>query len=363
MNVDFTSLFHQHLAHEGWAPDEAQIGLSRAFDDLWCNLTKSKIPFLKRRVAGLYVYGGVGRGKTMMMDLFFDHVPLPATKKFRAHFNAFMLDVHAQLHQLQGHRNPLKLVADQIAAQTRLLCFDEFQVTDIADAMLLKGLFERLFDKGVTLVATSNVAPTDLYKDGLQRSKFVPFIDVLNTHCHIHPMVSETDYRLMTNVADRARYVTPHSSAAMAHWFSLLTQGEAGQETIMTFDGREMTLKCASQSVAWVSFSELCERPRGAADYQALVKNYPYVMIEHIPRLGYDRRNEAKRFILLIDCLYDADAFCIFSAEAAPHKLYQGHDHGFEFERTISRLIEMQSKGWSSEKSKGIIDAHVENAL
>ena len=332
-----------------------QISLARQMDRLWQDIDKGHGLFGRKQVQGLYIHGGVGRGKTIMMDVFYDAIPLSPAKKMRAHFNAFMLDVHARLHALGDVDDPLIRIADDIAKHLRLLCFDEFQVTDIADAMILKTLFERLFDKKIILMATSNVAPRDLYHDGLQRAKFLPFIDVLQTHCVIHAMQSETDYRLDHEGGLDSRYITPHSTPALDHWWQKLAQGEPCHETILDVDGRDLTLKCAYGRVGWVTFPELCEKPRAARDYQALARAYDTLIIEQIPRLGYDRRNEAKRLILLIDTLYEAGTLCVFSAQADIRKLYHGGDHGFEFERTISRLIEMQNPDWSSTRGAGMI--------
>ena len=342
----YSDRFTALCAEQGWQADQFQRDLAAQFDRLWGDIMASRGLLGRKAVIGLYIYGGVGRGKTVMMDLLYDAIPVKNARKSRAHFNAFMLDVHARLHQMDGVRDPLTRVADEIADTLDLLCFDEFQVTDIADAMILKTLFDRLFEKKVILVATSNVAPDDLYHDGLQRQKFLPFIDVLKHHCHIHRMDSPTDYRLMSEQGAQSHYITPHSTPALQACWDRFSGNAPCHDTQMHVDGRVLTLKCAHERVGWVSFSELCEKPRGAKDYLALAEHYDTLIIEHIPRLGYDRRNEAKRLILLIDTLYEAGVLCVFSAEAEIVKLYQGNDHGFEFERTISRLIEMQSPDW-----------------
>lgn len=342
--MSYRSIFETYMRQQGWDVDGAQDHLCDAFDRLWRDVTKPGLPMISQPPKGLYIHGGVGRGKTMMMDLFYDEVPVKPSRKVRAHFNAFMLDVHAELHRIGDQVNPLQKIADQIARQTKLLCFDEFQVTDIADAMLLKGLFERLFKKGVILVATSNVAPQDLYKDGLQRTKFIPFLDLLCQQCHVYAVVSQTDYRMLGDAAIHTAYITPHSTNALQAWFYQLSGQRQGVAGTIDVAGRDLGVKQAYNDTAWLSFAELCERPRGVSDYRALAAAYPKVIIEGVPRLGYDRRNEAKRFILLVDSLYDAGTFCVFSAQTPPDQLYHGHDHAFEFERTISRLIEMQSR-------------------
>ncbi len=318
-------------------------------------------------VRGLYVYGGVGRGKTMLMDKAFELFRVE--KKRRCHFNDFMLDVHRRLRDVRARSVAssgasvafLDMVADDIAKETRLLAFDEFQVRDIADAMILSGLFKALFVRGVTVLATSNVAPDDLYRDGLHRDRFMPFVDVLKAHVDVEPLQSETDYRLISREArgigeeqsgltSGDTIFTPANSVAsarMREMFEAMMQGQGAESEILHPEilrvaGREWTIAQAAGKICWLSFAEVCEQPRAAEDYITLANRFEYVFLEGVPKMGYDRRNEAKRFILFIDVLYDKGCRFAMTAEAEPERLYSGHDHQFEFQRTISRLQEMR---------------------
>lgn len=308
-------------------------------------------------VPGLYIYGGVGRGKTMLMDKAFSLLRIDSKK--RCHFNDFMLDVHRKLKDIRANSRHgeavafLDVVAADIAGKARLLAFDEFQVRDIADAMILSGLFKGLFARGVTVWATSNVAPDDLYEGGLQRERFLPFIDVLKAHVDVEALVSETDYRLMNRAAHGLSdaqlsgdtIFTPSgsiSSGRMARLFAYVTGGAETAPRVLQMSGREWVIARATDKACWISFAETCELPRAAEDYLALAAAFEMVFLEGVPKMGYDRRNEAKRFILLIDVLYDKGCRLAMTAEAEPDRLYVGHDHRFEFQRTISRLQEMR---------------------
>jgi len=293
---------------------------------------------------GLYLFGGVGRGKTMVMDMFFETATL--ARKRRVHFYAFMLEVHQRIHARRAQKgDPIGPVARDIADAATLLCFDEFHVTDIADAMILGRLFEALFAAGVVVVATSNRAPDDLYKDGLQRERFLPFIDLLKRKLDMLAFEGERDYRL-ARLAGHPVYHVPADAAAhraLAQTFSDLTDGAAPQELSLLVQGRLLTVPRAARGVAWFTFEELCDRPLGPADYLALSQHFGTIILEGIPRLARDRRNEAKRLNILVDTLYEAHGRLIASAEVLPELIYTEGDGEFEFHRTVSRLIEMQS--------------------
>jgi len=302
---------------------------------------------------GLYVWGAVGRGKTMLMDLLFEHAEVP--HKQRIHFHAFMTDVHRRIHlersvirERGGSGDPIPPVAAQIAAEATLLAFDEFQVTDIADAMILGRLFERLFAAGVVVVATSNVPPDDLYRDGLNRTLFLPFIEILKDRLDLVELVSRTDFRL-EKLAGMPVWYTPandRADAAMDAAFLRLAGSARGHAEMLTVQGRQLAVPNARSGVARFDFSDLCSRPVGAADFLAIAERYHTVLIDRIPRLSPERRNETRRFIILIDALYDHRVKLVASAEAEPQDLVQEGRHAFEFERTASRLIEMRSRAW-----------------
>ncbi|QKV19949.1 cell division protein ZapE [Oricola thermophila] len=307
-------------------------------------------------VRGLYVHGEVGRGKTMLMDLFF--AACPAKRKRRAHFHDFMADVH---DRIAAHRRALKQgtvkgddpippVAKALADESRVLCFDEFSVTDIADAMILSRLFSALFSHGVVLVATSNVAPDDLYRDGLNRGLFTPFIDVLKAHADVVSLDADRDYRL-DRLSRTPLYVSPlgeTADRAIDEVWQRLTGGVPAHRELIEVKGREIVVPAAAMGAARFDFPDLCEQPLGARDYLAIARNYHTVFVERVPVLHDSRRNEAKRFINLVDALYDNRIRLVVSAEAEPRDLYRGKtgNEVFEFERTASRLIEMRSEAW-----------------
>lgn len=303
-------------------------------------------------VKGLYIHGEVGRGKTMLMDMFFEL--LPVERKRRAHFNDFMADVHERIHaHRQAFKNgktkiedPIPPVADALEKQAWILCFDEFTVTDIADAMILSRLFSALFERGVVLVATSNVAPDNLYPNGLNRQLFLPFVSILKARVEVINLDSRTDYRL-EKLDRQPVYLTPlgaDSDAKMDAAWHDLTKGHEREETIRV-KGRSIHLNRTSGDSVRVTFDELCARPLAAADYLAIMARFRTMFIDHVPVLELSRRNEAKRFILLVDTLYDHHARIMISAAATPDKLYSAPSgtEAFEFDRTASRLFEMQS--------------------
>ncbi len=302
---------------------------------------------------GIYFYGGVGRGKSMVMDLFFSHLGMQ--QKRRVHFHAFMLSVHDFLHDSRSRRKAgeqaaidgdLSAFADKIARETRVLCFDEFQVKDVADAMILGRLFTALFDLGVVVVMTSNIAPDRLYEDGLQRDRFLPFIAFLKERMTVFEFTGTTDYRL-GRLRDLDLYFRPHDDDArrqMKRIFETLSDGAAGEPAEITAKGRTIRVPMAARETAWFTFHDLCETPKSALDYLELAKRYRVFIIEDVPRMDDRKRDAALRFITLIDTLYDHHARVIISAADTPEALYTGEDHAKVFARTASRLMEMQSK-------------------
>ncbi|WP_027169150.1 cell division protein ZapE [Mesorhizobium sp. WSM3224] len=310
----------------------------------------------REQVRGLYIHGGVGRGKSMLMDMFFEL--LPVRRKRRVHFNDFMADVQDRIQKhRQARKNgdvkeddPIPPVARALAEEAWVLCFDEFSVTDIADAMILSRLFSALFAGGVVLVATSNVAPEDLYRDGLNRQLFLPFISLIERNAAVMTLDAEKDYR--QEKLDRLPvYVTPDNTAAdraLDNAWEAMTHGRPTGEVILTLKGRQLVVPRAAGDAARFSFADLCEKPLGARDYLAIAGRFSTVFIDHVPVLGEGKRNEAKRFILLIDTLYDHRMRLVMSAAAPPQGLYTAKrgTEVFEFERTASRLAEMQSRDW-----------------
>ncbi|PXW59043.1 cell division protein ZapE [Chelatococcus asaccharovorans] len=308
-------------------------------------------------VRGLYVWGSVGRGKTMLMDLFFEAAPVAL--KRRAHFHAFMGDVHERIFQFRQRvkrgeekdTDPIPHVAAELAKEAQLLCFDEFAVTDIADAMILGRLFTNLFALGVVVVATSNVVPDRLYEDGLNRALFVPFIALLKERMDVVKLQSRTDFRL-EKLAGNPVFLVPADDDArrrLDRMFHALS-GSIGAPLSFTVKGHPVAVPCAAGGVARFSFADLCSKPLGASDYLALAERFHTFIVEDIPTLNFDRRNEAKRFITLIDTLYDRHVKLLASAATEPQDLYHA-DQGrevFEFDRTVSRLIEMQSEEYLS---------------
>ncbi|HET9067376.1 MAG TPA: cell division protein ZapE [Amaricoccus sp.] len=303
----------------------------------------------EKPVPGLYLYGGVGRGKSMLMDLFF--AAAPVTRKRRVHFHAFMQEVHAGIAAARAKAvtDPVRPVADAIADAATLLCFDEMQISDITDAMLVGRLFERLFERGVVVVTTSNRAPDELYKDGLNRNLFLPFIAMLKERLEVHELASATDHRL-----DRLKgaevYHAPLGPAATAAldeaWDRLA--GGPGTPLPLPVQGRTVTLPAFRNGVGRASFAALCGTALGPADYLAIAAALDVIILDDIPRLGRARNNEAKRFVTLIDALYEAKVRLICSAAAEPDALYVEGEGAFEFERTASRLHEMRGAGWGT---------------
>lgn len=317
-------------------------------------------------VRGLYLWGGVGRGKSMLMDLFFEHAA-PKAKR-RVHFHEFMAEIQDRLDTWrkmpEGERkrsawrvkgagdDPIPPVAKQVAAEAQLLCFDEFQVTQIADAMILARLFDQLFSRGVTMVATSNRVPDDLYKDGINRPLFLPFIQHLKDRCDIFHLASDRDYRLDRLIAAPVWYspLGPEADAALEEVWTRLTSGAHAQHVTLTVKGRKLEVSREAAGVAWFTFEELCARPLYSRDYLTIAANFHTIILRGIPQLGSEKRNEAARFVALIDALYEAKIKLVASAAAEPETLYPEGDGAFEFERTVSRLHEMRSTDYLAEE-------------
>jgi cell division protein ZapE len=295
---------------------------------------------------GLYMWGDVGRGKSMLMDLFFELAPIEPRR--RVHFNAFMTETHARIHEERESgksTDPIAPVARALAAEATLLCFDEFQVTDVADAMILGRLFEQFFELGVVIVATSNTPPNRLYEGGLNRQLFLPFIAAIENRLDIIELDGPTDYRLH-RMSGLDIYITPlgpDADAKMdAAWFSL-TDTKQGNPQILPVFGRKLTVPQAAKGVARFGFDDLCRQPLAAPDFLAIAQHFHTVLIDRIPQMGAEMRNEARRFTVLIDTLYDHGAKLICSAAVAPDRLYTAGDGTDAFRRTASRLTEMQS--------------------
>jgi cell division protein ZapE len=294
-------------------------------------------------VTGLYVWGSVGRGKTLLMDLFFHSLPF-ADKK-RQHFHRFMAAVHSRLKALRDAENPLDLVADQIEGECRIICFDEFAVSDIADAMILANLFTALFERGVTLAATSNIAPRDLYADGLQRQRFLPAIEAIEAHTQVLEIGGDRDYRLRVLEGAEA-YLTPADTQAdeqLAASFAAIAPDEGVADGALEILGRPVEYLRLSDGVIWLSFAAICDGPRSQDDYIELAREFQTVLVSGVPRFDVALENQARRFIALVDEFYDRRVKLILSAAVPFGSLYAGSRLTREFERTQSRLTEMQS--------------------
>lgn len=363
-------LYRSLVATGEISEDAAQLGLAVRLDDLDRRLSAQK-PDASRSllgwlfpapdvspVTGFYIHGGVGRGKSMLMDAFYDAASLDA--KRRAHFHQFMDDVHGRVHAYREARaggdnsgdDPIAPVATEIAAETRLLCLDEFAVEDIADAMILSRLFDKLFSEGLVLVATSNTRPEDLYLHGLNRPLFVPFIATLKQHVAVVELDTGIDYRL-ANLGEATAYLSPlgqQARAALDGIWRSLAGGAEGAPSSLTVKGRTVPVPLAAGRVARFAFADLCEAPLGASDFAAIAGAYDSVIIDDIPVIDAERRDVARRFINLVDVFYDNGVKLAVSAAAEPDELYRASSgrEAFAFRRTVSRLIEMRSAAYLS---------------
>jgi cell division protein ZapE len=357
-SASLQQLYEQQAAARGFAADPAQLAAVARLDDLrrrlvsaaraptarlsrWLSAVTGRAPQSAPR--GLYLWGGVGRGKTWLMDLFFDSLPLPARR--RRHFHRFMHDVHAELARLKQRRSPLDEVAARLARETQVLCLDELYVADIADAMLLAGLFTGLLRRGVTLVTTSNTPPDELYRDGLQRERFVPAIRLLERQLEVFRLDGATDHRLrrLTQAGTWLAAGAPDTPARLTTLFAALADHGGHSGGSIELNGRSIPLVKGGGGAVWFEFAALVSGPRSQEDYIEIARDYQTVILAGVPVMGAARDDEARRFIALIDEFYDHNVNLIVSAEAQAAGLYQGEQLRPAFARTTSRLIEMQS--------------------
>jgi len=355
------------LASSGFSADPAQRAaideLERLRRELIATKKISLLTRLRRRfsapedhagaVRGVYLWGSVGRGKTWLMDLFFESLPFP--RKRRSHFHRFMQSVHEGLRHHRDEVDPLIAVATDIARDTRVLCLDELFVSDIADAMLLGGLFAHLVDRGVTLVFTSNVPPAGLYRNGLQRQRFLPAIALLERHCALVSVDGSTDYRLrqLTRMPIYLQSDSERTSNALTEMFEDLADGLGTTGGSIDVEGRKIEVLRVCDNVVWFDFRALCEEPRSQNDYVSIAREFQTVLLSNVPVFTAASEDAARRFIAVVDEFYDRRVNLVISAAAAPTQLYQGERLRFEFERTASRLIEMQSEEYLASEHRG----------
>jgi cell division protein ZapE len=343
--------------------DAAQQDAALRLDQLSENLRRAAPTFVQRLRSrlpgapfetatqpqrGLYLWGGVGRGKTVLMDMFYATLQRPhaVQRAERSHFYRFMRQVHAELRDVKRRTQPLEAVAERLAKRVRIICLDELFVADIADAMILGGLFEGLFKRGVTLVATSNLPPQDLYKDGLQRQRFLPAIDLLNAHLDVVHLDGRVDYRLR-QLEQAPTYLDsrrPETPQALRQRFEALAGGTAAGSTTLIIEERALHAVGSGPGMVWFEFAELCEGPRSQNDYIELARAYHTIFISNIPEFTGADENAARRFIAAIDVFYDRGVKIVVSARAPPAELYRGERLGLEFQRAASRLVEMQTQ-------------------
>ena len=330
--------------------DPAQEDVVRAMDGLWHDLLEPREPTMLERlrrkppkpVKGLYLWGSVGRGKTWLLDLFFEDLPID--QKVRVHFHRFMHRVHTALTEAGNVRDPLPRIAAKWAENCRVLCLDEFFVSDIADAMLLAGLLEELFRNGVTLVTTSNIKPDGLYRDGLQRAKFLPAIDLIQKHTRVMELAGSTDYRLRILEQSEIFHAPLDEQAdrVMTTAFERMA-AECELDHDLEINGRNFHARRRGDGIIWFEFEELCKKPRGSIDYIEIARAFNTVVLSNMPQLAEEDANTARRFITLIDEFYDRNVKLLITAAVPLQDLYTGRKLAFEFERTRSRLTEMQS--------------------
>jgi len=346
--------YESSLRREGHTRDPAQLAVIARFEDLEARIVAQqprkgglRTMFFRSEpretIRGLYLWGGVGRGKTFLMDLFY--ASLDIKEKKRIHFHRMMHDVHERMKTLSFVENPLDKIAVSVAQETRVLFFDEFFVSDIGDAMILGGLLDGLFKRGVILVTTSNSHPDDLYKEGLQRQRFLPAISMLKEYTDIVHMDGSTDYRLRI-LQKAGTYLSPDDDAAanrLNYFFEESASTQVDSDTDLDINGRDIRARRCAKGVVWFRFPDICDGPRSQDDYIEIARWYPSVIISGVPRFDATRDDQARRFISLVDEFYDRRVKLMLSADVEVQELYQGTRLSFEFERTISRLIEMQS--------------------
>jgi cell division protein ZapE len=356
-------VYRRELRDNGYQSDPAQLAAVAALSQLRQSLIRrhratskglNLLRALLGRAArppepGIYLWGGVGRGKTWLMDMFYDS--LPFAQKRRRHFHRFMQDVHSGLKENAGHQAPLARLADQIAVGVEVLCFDEFQVSDIADAMILGTLLGALFERSVTLVATSNSPPDELYRDGLQRQRFLPAIELIQQHTRVIEVDGGTDYRLrrLTRAGTYLLTTAPGTEARLASLFRGLTHATAAKPGEIEIAGRRIATTAMAPQAIWFEFHALCEGPRSVEDYIEVARTWPTVLVAHVPVLTAQDEDAARRFIALVDELYDRRVNLVITAAAPLLQLYQGERLQFEFQRVLSRLTEMQTPEYLSQ--------------
>jgi cell division protein ZapE len=364
--INLATAYHASLTAHGYQPDPSQEQAIAHLEDLRLRLQRAAADRnspLKRLAArfrpateaavmrGVYLWGGVGRGKTYLMDLFYSHAGVSAR---REHFHRFMKEVHGRLHELRELPDPLPRVAADMAGDTRVLCLDELYVSDIADAMILAGLFDAFVRQGVALVCTSNTPPGGLYRDGLQHSRFLPAIALLERHNQVVNLDSGTDYRLR-QLEKAPLYVDAGQDrdSWMKERFAAIA-GDPGQDDgAITVEGRTIPARRSSADVVWFDFAAICDGPRSQSDYIEIARDYHTVLVSDVPRLDAATDDQARRFIALVDELYDRNVKLVLTAAAPPDRLYRGERLAFEFERTRSRLVEMQTHDYLARPHKG----------
>ena len=352
LNKKYKQLLKDNDFRADTEQEKAVQVLENLLHELQAANKKSFFSFKKNeQVQGVYLYGGVGRGKSMLMDLFFDTLST-SIKKRRVHFHEFMIETHDWLHDARAQQNEdtddlLMGYARYVSKGVKVLCFDEFHVTDVADAMILGRLFTALFERGVVVVSTSNWAPDDLYEGGLNRQLFLPFIKFLKQYMSVVHLDSDRDYRTLSAEGGHCDYylhpLNQQTMMQMDEIFSALTAGAETTSESFEVKGRVINVPSTANNIARFRFDDLCAKALGAEDYIEIANRYEVVFLENVPQLGSDKRNEAKRFILLIDCLYEAGTLLRMSTQSHIDNIYLGHDHEFEFSRTLSRLKEMNN--------------------
>ena len=358
--------YHEDLQREDFSHDPAQEQAVLLLQDLFDRLLATRgdrsgglLGWLRKLRGdveepemGLYFWGGVGRGKTYLVDAFFECLPM--RRKMRIHFHRFMQRVHTELGSLEGEKNPLEIVADRLAEEARVICFDEFFVTDIGDAMILGGLMEGLFARGVTLVATSNIEPGNLYENGLQRQRFLPAIALVEKYTQVVNIDAGIDYRLRT-LQQAELYHFPLDEGAdrsIKESFTRLAPEPGKHWERLEINNRYLTCRCLADDVAWFDFAELCDGPRSQNDYIELARIFHAVLISGVPGFGADKDDQARRFINLVDEFYDRNVKLVLAAARPLLDLYSGGQLEFEFQRTVSRLQEMQSYEYLAREHK-----------
>ena len=365
--MNLSQRYQQAIEQGTHDSDAAQLAVIEAMADCSDKLQQAEIDnkrpwnrlarvfgFKDTPVKGIYLWGGVGRGKTWLMNMFYQS--LPVENKLRLHFHHFMLQVHAQLSQQQRQKNPLRQIAKNYARQYRVICLDEFIVTNITDAMLLYGLLDALFSYGVTLVATSNRIPDDLYKNGLQRERFLPAIDLIKHYTRVIHLDSEIDHRLKLLEESEVYYhpIDDSTDAKLEARLRALATDEIEFDTELTVLKRQLACRAQADEIAWFDFEVLCNAPRASQDYIELAREYHTLLLSGVPVMSESMDDKARRFIYLIDELYDRRVKLILSAAAPPEKLYNGQMLEFAFHRTSSRLIEMRSDAYLGQQHKHV---------